>query len=105
MRKHLFFYNGYKPGGGGSNLVIKKFVPLLICSVGCLKTARKTTENRREPLKTARKTTESGTNLYKNGAKRGRGGQRLFITLIKKTDVFSRDGIPYSLIGWKLALI
>ena len=79
-----FFYNGYKPGGGGSNLVIKKFVPLLICSVGCLKTARKTTENRREPLKTARNTTESGTNLYKNGAKRGRGGSKAFYNPYKK---------------------
>ena len=37
--------------GGGPNPVIKKFRQLLICSVGCPKTAGKTTENRWKPPK------------------------------------------------------
>ena len=77
-----FFYSCYKPGEGGSNPVIKKFVPLLFCSVGRLKTGRKTTENRRKPP-------ERRLKLVRTFIKRGRGGgQRLFIKTIKKNRRF-----------------
>ena len=84
--KRLFFYSFYKPGGG-SNPFIKNYVPLLFCSVGRLKTGRKTTENRQKLAKTTRKTTETGTNFYK---KRGGGGQRNFIKTIKNRQIGTR---------------
>ena len=90
-KKTSVFYNGYKPGGG-SNPVIKKFVPLLFCSVGRLKTGRKTTENRQKLPKTARKTTETGTNFYKK--RPGGWGSKAFYKNYKKTDVFLPDRVP-----------
>ena len=49
---------------------------------------RKTTENHRKPPE---------RRLKRTFIKRGRGGQRLFIKTIKKTDVLFLDGVPYHL--------
>ena len=72
--KRLFFIVFIN--GGGSNPFLKNLVPLLFCSVGRLKSGRKTTENRQKMPKTAQKTTETGTNLYK---KRPGGGFKGFL--------------------------
>ena len=60
-------------------------VPLLFCSVGRLKTGRKTTENRQKLPKTAQKTTETGTNFYK---KKPGGGSKAFYKNYKKKQTF-----------------